>query len=80
MPPSTPLPSQNNVQIGLNSAFFWLCFETKGLVLGWGWKRTSTPQLPAKIPQIPSNRDHKALNGGTLGGGGGIDVGNSARC
>ena len=28
----------------------------------------STPQLPSKRPQIPSNRDHKALNKGTLGG------------
>ena len=27
---------------------------------------TSTPQLPFKEPQIPSNRDHKALNRGTL--------------
>ena len=26
------------------------------------------PQLPLKEPQIPSNRDHKALNRGTLGG------------
>ena len=26
------------------------------------------PQLPFKTPQIPSNRDHKALNRGTLGG------------
>ena len=30
-----------------------------------------TPQLPFKRPQIPSNRDHKALNRGTLGGAGG---------
>ena len=28
----------------------------------------STPQLPFKKPQIESNRDHKALNRGTLGG------------
>ena len=28
----------------------------------------STPQQPSKTPQIPSNRDHKALNRGTLGG------------
>ena len=27
---------------------------------------TSTPQLPIKRRQIPSNRDHKALNGGTF--------------
>ena len=27
----------------------------------------STPQLPCKTPQIPSNRDHKALNRATLG-------------
>ena len=27
---------------------------------------TSTPQLPFKRPQISSNRDHKALNRGTL--------------
>ena len=30
--------------------------------------KSSTPQLPFKTPQIPSNRDHKALNRGTLGG------------
>ena len=30
---------------------------------------TSTPQLPIKVPQIPSNRDQEALNRGTLGGG-----------
>ena len=29
---------------------------------------SSTPQLPFKIPQIPSNRDYKALNRATLGG------------
>ena len=29
---------------------------------------TSTPQLPLKTPQIPSNRDQKALNRGPLGG------------
>ena len=29
---------------------------------------SSTPQLPFKEPQIPSNADHKALNGGPLGG------------
>ena len=29
---------------------------------------SSTPQLPFKTPQIPFNRDHKALNSGTLGG------------
>ena len=27
----------------------------------------STPQLPLRDPQIPSNRDHKALHRGTLG-------------
>ena len=32
------------------------------------YSNTSTPQLPFKEPQIPSNRDHKALNRGTLGG------------
>ena len=30
----------------------------------------SSPQLPFKIAQIPANRDHKALNGGTMQGGG----------
>ena len=30
-----------------------------------------TPQLPCKTAQIPSNRDHKALDRGTLGGLGG---------
>ena len=34
-------------------------------------KPTSTPQLPFREPQIPSNRDHKALNRGTLLGLGG---------
>ena len=29
---------------------------------------TSTPQLPFKRPHIPSNREHKALARGTLGG------------
>ena len=29
---------------------------------------TITPQLPFKIPQIASNRDHKAPNRGILGG------------
>ena len=29
---------------------------------------TSTPQLPFKIPHIPTSRDHKALNRATLGG------------
>ena len=29
---------------------------------------TSTPKLPFEIPHIPRNRDHKALNRGTLGG------------
>ena len=28
---------------------------------------TTTPQLPFKTSQIPSNRDHKALDRGTLG-------------
>ena len=28
----------------------------------------STPQLPFKEPQIPSNTDHKALSRGALGG------------
>ena len=31
---------------------------------------TSTPELPFKTPQIPSNRDHQALNKATLGGPG----------
>ena len=31
---------------------------------------TSTPQVPFKAPQIPSNRDHQALKRGTLGGAG----------
>ena len=29
---------------------------------------TSTRQPPVKIPRIPTNRDHKALNRGTSGG------------
>ena len=41
-----------------------------------GYKRNilgffpAPPQLPSKTPQIPSNRDHKALNRATLGGPG----------
>ena len=31
----------------------------------------STPQISSKTHQIPSNRDHKALNRGTFGGLGG---------
>ena len=37
-------------------------------VCGYQISTTSTPQLPFKIPYIPTNRDHKALKGGTLGG------------
>ena len=35
---------------------------------------SSTPQLPSKKPQIESNRDHKALTRGTLGGSRLIDL------
>ena len=38
---------------------------------------TSTPQLPFKIHHIPTNRDHKALNRGRLGGLG--DTSNTAQ-
>ena len=31
---------------------------------------SSTPQLPFERPQIPSHKDHQALNRGTLGGAG----------
>ena len=41
---------------------------------------TSTPQLPFKTPQIPSNRDHKALNRGTLGGLGNLISSWPVRC
>ena len=30
--------------------------------------RIAAPKFPSKIPQIPSNRDHKALKGGALRG------------
>ena len=40
----------------------------------FGSLHTSTPQLPFKTPQIPSNRDHKALNRGTLVGLGSYDI------
>ena len=33
-----------------------------------------TPQLPFKIPHIPTNGDHRALNRGTLGGLGGFSI------
>ena len=39
-----------------------------GLFFWTTWLSTSTPQLPFKKPQIPSNRDYKAPNRGTLGG------------
>ena len=45
---------------GLLLAFYDCCKESYG--------HTSTPQLPLKIPHIPTNRDQKALNRGTLGG------------
>ena len=32
------------------------------------WDHNQPPPLPLKIPQIPSSRDHEALNRGTLGG------------
>ena len=35
---------------------------------------TWTSQLPFKEPQVPSNRDHKALNSGTVGG---VGIGHS---
>ena len=43
-----------------------------GMVLGSSvgsiWTLTGPTQAPSEIQQIASNRDHKALNGGTLGG------------
>ena len=48
------------VLLGFEGGLFWRDFEWSGT--------TSTPQVPFKTPQIPSNRDHKALNRGTLGG------------
>ena len=38
------------------------------LKVGLGVVIYQHPQLPFKKPQIESNRDHKALNRGTLGG------------
>ena len=35
--------------------------------IGGSYPSTSTPQAHFKRPQIPSHRDHKALNRGTLG-------------
>ena len=43
---------------------WWL--ESSGYVMG---VHTSSPQLPFKTPQIPANRDHKALSRSTLGFG-----------
>ena len=37
-------------------------------LLSVGSKTSAPPQLPFTIPHIPTNRDHKALNRGTLGG------------
>ena len=34
----------------------------------WSVPLTSTPQLRFKTPHIPTNRDHEALDRGTLGG------------
>ena len=56
---------------------FGLCVlcQVSGLGLGrlvfWfdaSFGCSSIPQLPFKRPQIPSNRDHMALNRGTFGG------------
>ena len=44
---------------------------TAGQLPFWGYSRilyTSTPPLPFKKHQIPSNRVYKALDGGSLGG------------
>ena len=52
----------------------WVPHSTRHLHPGLLWRRdyltasTSTPQLPFKETQIPFNRDHRALNRGTLGG------------
>ena len=43
-------------------------YSNPGLVLSNGGFPTSSPQVPFKTPPIPSNRDHKALHGGTLKG------------
>ena len=44
-------------------------FISSGIAYVSSWEpSTSTNQLPFKTPQIPSNRDRKALNRGTLGG------------
>ena len=45
--------------------------QVEGIYFGAAPRRElspSTPQLPSKIPQVPSNRDYKAPNRGTLGG------------
>ena len=46
--------------------------HASGEILDSALYRPAPPQLPCKEPQIPSNRDHKALNRGTLGGVGGL--------
>ena len=52
-----------------------LCSPSGAGIYGLPWC-SSIPQLPFNRPPIPSNRYHKALNGGTLGGlGGGVILG-----
>ena len=47
------------------------CPTAKGLLRPQSSRHTHrTRQLPFKVPAIPSNGDHKALNRGTLGGAG----------
>ena len=48
----------------------WICADIPACIhmYIYIYMFTSTPQLPFKRPQIPSNRDHKAVYRGTLRG------------
>ena len=56
--------------------FTWTSTALNTMPLSQTKGRGGSPQLPFKRPQIPSNRDHKALKKGTLGAvGGGVYFG-----
>ena len=54
-----------------------LCFQNNTLLRLAYTSVDQQPQLSFKEPQIPSNREHKALNRGTLGGQGKRETFNS---
>ena len=64
----TPRPVYRHTPIGHLNRVLTIYSEKRG-VPGEAWnEKRITPQLPFKRLQIPPNKDHKALDRGTLGG------------